>query len=227
MAIDDYGIWAFALLIGGVVLWQFVTGKVLDRHWRPSIDRRGQPVHYWAVVLGQSAIFLVVVITGRASFTITFDEAHDWLRERRVREAQELHREKKWPAAKSAFDALAREIPHDARTFYGRGVANRNLGDLDAALADFRQVIALDPAHYPSYVEVDRILSARKRWDELLAMWGDYLARFPDKAEAWYERAGTNHHKGDPAAAMADATRACELGLAAACRRIERPAAGP
>ena len=103
-------------------------------------------------MLGQAAIFLVIVVTGKSSFTFTMDEATDWLRERRVREAQELQGEKKWPEAKSAFDALAREIPDDARTFYGRGVANRNLGDLDAALADFRQVIVLDPTHYPSYV---------------------------------------------------------------------------
>lgn len=214
------------LVLAAIVAWQLVSGKALDGRWRPSIRRDERPGTYWLVVAGQAAILALVVTTGRTSFTFTWDEAADWLRERRVRNAQDLHREKKWPEAKAAFDELAVEIPHDARAFYGRGVANRNLGNPDAALADFRQVIALDPSHYPSYVEVDRILSARQRWDELLAMWGDFLARYPGKAEAWYERAGTNFHKGDLAAAIADATRACELGLAAACRQVEKQRAG-
>jgi len=222
----DYYSHVVVFALAAVLLWQLVSGKALDRSWRPSIDRNVRPRVYWLVVAGQAAVVAVVLATGKSSFTVTWNDVADWLLERRVRNAQDLHREKKWPEAKAAFDELAREIPHDARTFYGRGVANRNLGNPDAALADFRQVIALDPSHYPSYVEVDRILSARQRWDELLAMWEEFLARFPDKAEAWYERAGTHYHKGDLAAAISDAKRACELGLAAACRQVEKQTAG-
>ncbi|MGH8607130.1 MAG: hypothetical protein ACREX9_06845 [Gammaproteobacteria bacterium] len=48
------------------------------------------------------------------------------------------------------------------------------------------------------------------------------LERVPDNADAWFERGGTNYQKGDLQAALADATRACDLGKSEACGWVEK-----
>ena len=100
--------------------------------------------------------------------------------------------------------------------------ANRQQERLDAALAGFMETIAREPTNFRAHVEADRVLSAQRRWDELLALWGRYLERVPGDAEAWYERAGTHFHKGDLAASLADVEQACRLGKAVACDRAQR-----
>ena len=44
--------------------------------------------------------------------------------------------------------------------------------------------------------------------------------------EAYLERGGAYNHKGDHPAAVADATKACDLGIAKACQIIGRGSRG-
>ena len=219
----------------GLVLWQLVTGIALDRRWRPSVNRQDNPGMYWFVVLAQSAILVYVLITGkttigsepgqkdqgRSAQAQNTADVPARTKESRDR-AFDLYRAQKWTEAVAAFDELLLESDEDAEVHYWRGMAQWRLGHDDQALQDFRRVIELEPTNFEANRSADRILSRQQHWDEVLAIWDGYIARVPTNAEAYFERGGTNFHKGDLAAAQADAARACELGKSDACALLER-----
>jgi len=62
----------FSVILGGIVLFQLVSGKALDGSWRPTISRRDQPGTYWFFVLVQSTLLLIVVVTGQTSWSMSF-----------------------------------------------------------------------------------------------------------------------------------------------------------
>jgi len=131
-------------------------------------------------------------------------------------------REKRYADAIAAYEALQPESGRDAELTYWRGMAHWRLGDADQALRDFRRAIVLDPANYDAHRYADRIMSNQQRWDEILEMWNRYIEKNPANAAAYFERGGTNYHKGNMAAAQADVARACELGKHEACAWVER-----
>jgi len=137
-------------------------------------------------------------------------------------QAFSLHREKRWADAVAAYDELLDEAEQDAELHYWRGMAHWQLGRSDEALKDFRRVIELEPTNFDAHRSADRILSNQRRWDEILEMWNRYILRVPSSGDAYFERAGTNFHKGDLMGAQLDAARACELGKAEACPWAER-----
>lgn len=103
-----------------------------------------------------------------------------------------------------------------------RGVAHWRLGRNDLALADFQRVVALDDTNFTANQYADRIMSSQARWNEVIAMWTAFIQKNPASARAYFERGGTHFHYGDMAAALADATKACELQLAEACAQAAR-----
>lgn len=133
-----------------------------------------------------------------------------------------LHRTQKWADAIAVYDELLRESERDAELRYWRGMAHWKLDHADQALHDFHRVIELEPTNFEAHRSADRILSRQKRWDEVLEIWDRYIGRVPTNAEAYFERGGTNFHKGNLAAAQADAAKACELGKSEACSLAER-----
>ena len=137
--------------------------------------------------------------------------------QQRREEAFRLHREERWEEAVARYDQLLREWEPDAELHYYRGVVHWKLDHADQALEDFRRAIELAPTNFQAHQGADRLLSQRQRWDEVLVMWNAYLARMPADAEAYFERGGANFHRGDLAAAQADAAHACRLGKAEGC----------
>ena len=137
-------------------------------------------------------------------------------------QAFNLHRAQKWAEAIAVYDELLRKSDRDAELSYWRGMAHWQLNHADQALQDFRRVIELEPTNFDAHRSADRILSRQRRWDEVLEMWDGYIGREPTNAEAYFERGGTNFHKGNLAAAQADAAKACELGKSEACSLAER-----
>ena len=131
-------------------------------------------------------------------------------------------REKRWADTIAAYDALQPESGKDAELTYWRGMAHWGLGRGDQALQDFRRAIELDPAYFDAIRYADRLLSQQQRWDEILELWDRYIDKSPANAEAYFERGGTHFHKGNLAAAQADAAKACELGKAEACAMSEK-----
>jgi len=111
--------------------------------------------------------------------------------------------------------------PANAEALYWRGRAYL-LGSNDRvhALADFESAIRLDPRHFESYRNVDWLLAQRGDWDGVIAHWTRYIELEPLNGQAYLERGGAYHRKGDERAALADAHKACELGAPRACELV-------
>ncbi len=62
-------------------------------------------------------------------------------------------------AAIGAWNAYLAARPEDARGWYQRGMAHRNLGAIDKALRDFTQVTQIDPGHFDAYNELAWLLA--------------------------------------------------------------------
>jgi tetratricopeptide (TPR) repeat protein len=140
--------------------------------------------------------------------------------------AHELYRDGRFGEAVAAYDASIARQPGDAELHYWRGRAHLKEQQYDAALADFRRAIELQPAHWDSHLNADWLLAQQQRWDEIVAMWDRYLRAKPDDARGYLERGGANLRRGDLAAARADVERACAMGNAEGCTHAQRLAAG-
>lgn len=112
--------------------------------------------------------------------------------------------------------------PGSAWESYTRGRELLKAGDDAGALAAFQLAVQRDPAHFDSYQNIDYLLLKRREFDTVIRYWGAYLAQRPDDGRGYLERAGTNRHKGDMAAAQADLVKACELKNAQACGITKR-----
>lgn len=178
-------------VLGVALAWQLVTGRTPGRGAN-ALRRQDHPVSYWIIVGVQGAFVAFVAVTGNASPSHAWSQVVTGYREYRVAKAVDLRHGQQWDRALLAYDELLAALPGDVRIVHGRGVALLHLDRDEEALADFRRAIALDPTHYPSYDEIDRILSGRQRWDDAIALWDGYLARFPGNARAWHER-GVKH----------------------------------
>jgi hypothetical protein len=67
---DNLPDYLFALALAGLVLWQLISGKALDRSLRPSVTRKDNPAMYWSVVLIQSAFLIAILVIGKTSWQV-------------------------------------------------------------------------------------------------------------------------------------------------------------
>jgi len=104
-----------------------------------------------------------------------------------------------------------------ADLLFWRGRAYLKRNEHERALQDFEAAVALDPRNVESYRNIDWLLAQRGRWDDIVGHWSKYIALEPLNGEAYLERGGAYHHKGDDRAARADVAKACGLGTQRAC----------
>jgi tetratricopeptide (TPR) repeat protein len=109
---------------------------------------------------------------------------------------------------------LAGETP-DLLFWRGRAYIRKN--EHERALHDFEAALRLDPRNIESYRNVDWLLAQRGRWDDIIGHWSTYIDLEPLNGEAYLERGGAYHHKGDERAAVADVRKSCGLGTQRAC----------
>ena len=131
---------------------------------------------------------------------------------------EKLEKEKNVRAAMDRLTLAIDLTGGNGEVFYRRGRVFLQAGDHPHALADFERAIELDPRHFEAYRNIDFVLFKRSDWDGIIQHWDRYIALEPMNGKAWFERSGTRHHKGDQAGAVADAKKACELGVTEACR---------
>lgn len=110
---------------------------------------------------------------------------------------------------------------NNADTYYWRGMARGRLKEYDAAEADFKTAIRINPRHFDSYRMLDYVLARKRRWDTIISYWDAFLKLEPTHADAYYERAGTYYHKKDMKHMMCDLKKACEFGNENACKRYQ------
>ncbi len=113
------------------------------------------------------------------------------------------------------FDLAADLAPTDSALLHRR--AWIILGTKDPDIPALQAAAAKSPDDLRLHQQLDYALSQKNRYAEIAAMWTEYIARHPDDATAYRERAGTYYHLGDSAKSRADAAEACELGDSEGC----------
>ena len=123
--------------------------------------------------------------------------------------------------------------PPNAQQYYQRGLAEAQSGQNAAAIADFEQSILLDPNRFEAYKELDDLLSAQRQWPTVIQYWSQYIKLHPSDGRAYCERGGAYSQLHDAPHTLADAEKACSLGVAACCQALRNfqarqpPAAPP
>lgn len=228
-------------IVLAVAAWSLATGKVTGRGG-DSWTRAQNPVGYWFVIAVYLAVALAGFVSGRRDGEIRRDVERDQatgevavqgsnrelpsgpagveappeielLRD----SALDLHRDGRFVEAIAIYDQAIAGASNDPQLYYWRGMARQKVGQNDLALTDYQRVIGLDYTSYDAHVAADRLMSAQRRFGDVVAMWTRYIDRVPGKADAHYERAGAFFHSGNRDAARIDAQRACDLGHARGC----------
>lgn len=101
-----------------------------------------------------------------------------------------------------------------ADKYHTRARESVNQKDFNSASSDLETAIELDPSNIDYYRLMDWILAKQSNWEAIIIFWNKYLNLNPNDDMAYLERGGAYFHKGDLAAAVADAKRAADLGNA-------------
>jgi tetratricopeptide (TPR) repeat protein len=75
--------------------------------------------------------------------------------------------------------------PKDADAYAHRGVAWRNKGNLQKALADSTAAIRLDPKHASAFDNRGLIWEERAEWDKAITDWSEAIRIDPSYAKAY------------------------------------------
>lgn len=95
--------------------------------------------------------------------------------------------------------------------YFYRGQAQRNLGELSKAIADYEQAVALKPDVAPAHYELGLALSAQKRYRLAIDAYSQAIKLTPDNANFWYARCGAKSLVNDNAGAREDCIKAVQL----------------
>jgi tetratricopeptide (TPR) repeat protein len=110
------------------------------------------------------------------------------------------------------FETAIELQPTNQLAYYSKAWVLNKVGKYDLALEDAKRSIELNPSHYDSYVLLDRILMENSDWDQIIRYWNAYIAINPNNPDAYFERFGTNLHKGNQEASIKDLKKASDLG---------------
>jgi tetratricopeptide (TPR) repeat protein len=88
--------------------------------------------------------------------------------------------------AKTTLDAWLKEQHDDARPYYWRGVAQEQMAGYmeDAAIADYRRAVELDPGYDEARQRLGKLLLKKKFVDEARTHYEELVRRRPDSTEA-------------------------------------------
>lgn len=71
-------------------------------------------------------------------------------------------------------------------TYYGKGVCNSNLGNDEAAIADFSRILEIDKDYINAYFERGRVYFKKKEFEKAVIEYNEVIRRRPDYVEAHY-----------------------------------------
>src|SRR5262245_2168002 len=124
--------------------------------------------------------------------------------------------QKYWPRVEERFklldEAIARN-PRDAEAYFNRANAYRSLGksQYHRALADFDQVIRLDPKNVKAYGWRAFIHDRQAQYDRAIAYINQVIRAQPNDYVAFSNRGRVHEHKGDYDRAIADYGQAIRI----------------
>jgi tetratricopeptide (TPR) repeat protein len=99
----------------------------------------------------------------------------------------------------------------ESRDCYNSGIAKRQTGDLDGALADFNKAIELKPDYSSAYVARGTVKKQKGDLDGALADLSQSIVFDPKNADAYDRLASAELAKGDVTSAWVHCNRAIEL----------------
>ncbi len=112
-------------------------------------------------------------------------------------------------AAPSIASPAQSSSPHTAAEFSARGFdRQQKKNDIDGALADYDQALALDPHNTEALYRRALARQTKGNWDGALNDYNSLLALAPDNADAYSNRGYVKQTKGDLDGALADYTEA-------------------
>jgi Flp pilus assembly protein TadD len=142
-----------------------------------------------------------------------------------IYEGWEHHKAGRRSEALRIFDLAAdlepgnREV-QQRRAFIVAG-ADAKQPEAAAKLAD---QVQSTPDDFRANQQLDYALAAQGKFDQVIVLWTEYLSHHPEDARAHLERGGAYFRSGKRQEALADARRACELGLNEGCLRAKQVA---
>ena len=103
----------------------------------------------------------------------------------------------------------------------GRGTAVHAVGDVVLrGHAGDDALIEAGPA--ADQGQLDYKLARQAQFERVVALWNDFLARHPEHGQAYLERGGALFHLRRLPDALADAQKACDLGVSEGCVRAKQ-----
>jgi hypothetical protein len=120
--------------------------------------------------------------------------------------------------AKDGAAAGQARNPGKAQQYYQRGLAEAQSHQNAAAIADFEQSITLDPDRFETYQALDNALSNEREWATIVQYWSQYIQLHPNDGRADCERGGAYSQLHDAPHTLADAEKACSLGIQKCCQ---------
>jgi hypothetical protein len=134
-----------------------------------------------------------------------------------------------WNSSVSLWSDVIAKFP-GALAYYNRGDAYYAKGNYDQAIHDNTQAIMLNLKYAKAYNNRGSAYYAKGDNDRAIEDYNQAIMLDPGYAEPHYNRGLAYHAKGDDGHCKDDVKKACDLGLAIACkllRAIERPASHP
>ena len=112
----------------------------------------------------------------------------------------------------TALIASGKYGPDDTATsYYNRGVAYSNGGDLDSAISDYDKAIAIDPSDAQYFYNRGWAYQGKSDYDRAIRDYDKALALDPKKTEAYFNRGSAYAQKGKPGRAIEDYNRVIAL----------------
>lgn len=209
-------------LLGFAVVWSaaFLAVEQIVRHTTPS-GIEGFPPGYWEeprhdlnaiYLLYVSLIFLPFVAVRGIMYARSLD------RERlkktflvHLKNGLELSRHRDFDAAIAEFDQAIQLEPGHAESFFRRGHAHMNKGDLASALSDFNQALTLDPGLSDAYLNRAEVHVLRGFDDLALVDFDTSLDLQPNLPEGYLHRGLCRVKRGNVQGAAADFRKVVHL----------------
>jgi tetratricopeptide (TPR) repeat protein len=136
---------------------------------------------------------------------------------RLMREVYRHFQDRKWAEALVTARRVTLLRPDDARTLQVAGYAARRAGDHAAAVVLLAKAVTLDPRAGAIWRDLGQAQMRLGRFEAAEQSLTRALLLFPIDAQALTDRAALRVRREDPAAALVDARRACELGDRQGC----------
>ena len=101
--------------------------------------------------------------------------------------------------------------PQTAREYYARAAKRYNDGDFDGAIADYNEVLRIDPNHINSLLYRGNALYKKRKYDEAIEDYSGIIWLEPNNHIAWYNRGNARNEKREYEQALSDLNESIRL----------------